>query len=214
MPFRNSAFQLLANQRNLSFWTGIKAIFQPVCSPFWRIAGLGIWMDGYFQFCNPDRYRPVVKIILGNDADFRPDVSHCIGFSAFGRLLVWNEGLHVVRIDTLFHHVLASDYFKPTPNISDDIKIGTALSSVDDSVNDPPDDSGKDMYKRALRAHGPLRFGQIYAPKLHPALGGPLQVDNFRPASALEALALSAQAGPFTLRSALMYQVKDVREIG
>jgi hypothetical protein len=181
---------------------------------FWRIAGFGVWQNGYFQFCNPDRYRPVVNMIFGNDKDFSPEVSHCIGFSAFGRLLVWNQGLHVINIDTLFHHVLASDYFKPTPKVSDEIKIGTAVSSIDDSVNDPPDKNGKDMYKRALKASGPLRYGQIYAPKLHPALGGPLEVDNFRAASALEALALSAQAGPFMLRSAILYEVKDVRQIG
>ena len=181
---------------------------------FWEFAGFGVWLEGYFQFCNPDRYRPIVEMVLGNDLQLKAEFSHIIGFSAFGRALVWNENYRVADIDMLYHNVLCSELFKPNPKISDEINIGVAISSVDDEANDPPDESGRDMYKRVFKAHGPLKFGQIYAPKLHPALGGPVTVDNFRPASALEALALSAQAGPFTLRNATSFPVRDVRQLG
>jgi hypothetical protein len=181
---------------------------------FWEFAGFGVWLDGYFQLCDPDRYQPVLDMIFTGDKDLKPERSHLIGFSAFGHLLVWNEDYRVADIDMIYHHVLCSELFKPESKISEEINIGVAISNIDDEANDPPDQDGRDMYKRVLKAHGPLKFGQIYAPKLHPALGGPVTVDNFRPASALEALALSAQAGPFTLRSAIMYVVKDVRQIG
>jgi hypothetical protein len=181
---------------------------------FWQVAGFGVWLDGYFQFCNPDRYQPVLDLIFEGDKDIKPERSHLIGFSAFGHLLVWNEDLRVVDVDSIYHLVACSYFFKPKPEIKAYISLETAVSGIDDEANDPPDQDGRDMYKRVRKAHGPLKYGQIYAPKLHPALGGPVTVDNFRPASALEALALSAQAGPFTLRDATKFPVRDVRQIG
>ncbi len=66
-------------------------------------------------------------------------------------------------------------------------------------ANDPPDQSGKPLFKHVLKACGPLTYGQIYAPRLHPALGGPIVAEAFRPVSAFEALLIAAQTGPFIL---------------
>ncbi|WP_211230551.1 GAD-like domain-containing protein, partial [Inquilinus limosus] len=62
---------------------------------FWEQHGLGMWLDGYFQFCNPDVYHQVVQAILGNDPQLKADQSHLVGFSAFGHLLVRNEEHHL-----------------------------------------------------------------------------------------------------------------------
>jgi hypothetical protein len=181
---------------------------------FLKSSGTGLWIEGYFQFCHPERYKPILELILAGDSDLAPNESHLIGFSAFGKMLVWNQTHKILEIDSIYHHVLCSELFKPEPDTSDDIFIRVAISGVDSESYDTPDENGKDMFQRVRKAHGPLKYGQIYAPKLHPALGGPVTVDNFRPASALEALALSAQAGPFTLRDATKFPVRDVRQIG
>lgn len=181
---------------------------------FWEQYGLGVWMKGYFQFCDPEKYRSMLKFVFGNDPEFRPERSHVIGFSAFGRLLVWNEDYRVMDIDLIYHYVLCDERFEPRPKISDDIRIGNAILGVDDDANDPADQNGKPLYKRTLKANRELAYGQIYAPKLHLALGGSITVDNFRSASALEAMGLAAQAGPFDLRDMSAPRIKVVRQLG
>ncbi|MEP7453378.1 GAD-like domain-containing protein [Phyllobacterium sp. SB3] len=181
---------------------------------FWEQYGLGVWMKGYFQFCNPEKYRSILKFVFGNDPEFRPERSHVIGFSAFGQLLVWNEDYRTMYIDMLYHEVLCHERFKPEPEISGDVTIGIAVHGVDDEANDPPDQNGNDLYKRTLKACGELAYGQIYALRLAPALGGAILVENFRPASALAAMAISAQTAPFELRDSTTPQVKAVRLMG
>src|SRR5688572_2504445 len=80
---------------------------------FWERYGFGAWLDGYFQFCNPEAYREVVQAILRNDPQLKAGRSHVVGFSAFGRLLIWNEDYRVVHIDTLYHRVLCDELFSP-----------------------------------------------------------------------------------------------------
>lgn len=181
---------------------------------FWSQYGLGFWLKGYFQFCNPSVYKPILKLVFGNDPEFKPEKSHVVGFSAFGRLLVWNEDYRVMDIDLIYHYVLCDERFEPRPKISNDIRIGNAILGVDDDASDPADQNGKPLYKRTLKANGELAYGQIYAPKLHPALGGSITVENFRSASALEAMSLAAQAGPFDLRDMSSPRIKVVRQLG
>ncbi|WP_026868633.1 GAD-like domain-containing protein [Inquilinus limosus] len=181
---------------------------------FWERYGFGVWLDGYFQFCNPDAYHQVIQAILGNDPQLKAEESHVIGFSAFGRLLVWNEDYRVTRIDTLYHRVLCDELFSPAPNIDDDIAIGISIANANAGANDPPDQDGKPLFERVRKASGPLSYGQIYAPRLHPALGGPIVVEAFRPVSAFEALLIAAQTGPFVLYDASTPQVRAVRAIG
>jgi len=181
---------------------------------FWEQYGFGVWLDGYFQFCNPDAYHEVVRAILGNDSQLKGNRSHVIGFSAFGHLLIWNEDYRIIRIDTLYHTVLCRELFRPKTDINDDVTIGVVVAMADDGADDPPDQDGKPLFKRVRKACGPLNYGQIYAPRLHPALGGSIVVESFRPVSAFEALLIAAQTGPFVLHDSSTPQVRAVREIG
>ena len=181
---------------------------------FWALHGFGIWHDGLFQLCDPVRYRPIAEAIFGSDSDIRAGSTYLIGMSAFGRLMFWNQPHRIVEANVLSLHVYAAHLFRPKPNIPPEITIGTALFGTNDSVHDGYDADGNGMFARARKAFGPLKFDQIYAPKLHPALGGALKLDNFRPASALEALALAAQAGPFELIDNSELPPKMVRQIG
>jgi len=172
--------------------------------------GIGVWMDGFFQLVEPEKYQPIVEMIFEGDREFKPSDIRIVGFSAFGSILAWSPRLWRIDINVLFHSVGCLYLFKERPNIDAGNAFGNALYGVDAGANDTPDDDGKPLFRRALKAYGALPFGQIYAPKLHPALGGPATVDNFRPASALEALALAVQAAPFML----VDTPRIVRQIG
>ena len=65
-----------------------------------------------------------------------------------------------------------------------------------------------------VQDHGELEVGQIYASKLHPALGGPITIDNLRPAGALAAMTIAAQAASFTLYNTTIPSVPAVRDVG
>lgn len=175
---------------------------------------LGKWLRGYFQFCNPDEYQSVVTMVLSGDKELNPARTHILGFSALGNIIAWNEDYKTVEINMLYGRVSCPDIFSPEPDTDNEITLGIVIGSVDAESYDNPDESGKPMFKRLLLAHGELEIGQIFAPKLHPALGGPITVDNLRPARALEAMTIAAQAMPFVLYDTTKPNVPAVRSIG
>lgn len=176
--------------------------------------GFGKWKKGYFQFCDHQAYRGVVDTVLKGDEDLQPSSSHLLGFSAFGQLLLWNEQHRVVNVDTIDHRVTCPKLFRPKPHVSADATLGIAISDIDSEAYDPSDNDGRPLFKRVLKSCGELEFGQIYALKLHPALGGPVTMENFRPAQALAALTIAVQAAPFTLYDSTQPHVPEVRVIG
>ena len=180
---------------------------------FWKEYGIGQWLEGYFQFCDPSRYAPIVESVFEGDTDFEPDRTHVFGMSAFGKLLAWSEDHKVIDINVLTGIVDATDFFDPLPNSDPNTDIGVTISGVDSDAYDSVDEDGNDLFKRALSKYGRLEFGQLYAPRLHPVLGGALVLDNFRPASALEALAIGAQSTTFQLRDLSSMTPRIVRKI-
>jgi hypothetical protein len=174
----------------------------------------GKWLQGYFQFCNPSEYRSVLDLVLKGDQELRPERTHALGFSAFGDILAWNEHYRILEINMIYGRVSCAEIFSPKPDIDPKITLGIAIGSVNAESYDNPDEHGKPMFKRLLRAHGELEVGQIYAPKLHPSLGGAIAIDNFRPAGALAAMTIAAQATPFTLYNTTIPSVPAIREVG
>lgn len=181
---------------------------------FIEVVGFGIWMDGYFQFCDPQRYAPIVEAVFSGDSEFDPGATHLLGYSAFGTALLWNEQHRAMEIDMLNGVITASSYFsepKSPPNVS----LGIAATNIDLEAYDAFDADGKPLFKRCLKKFGRLQPGQIYAPKLHPALGGVLELESFRPVSALESMALMSDAvGRFRLIDSRTFPPRDVRPVG
>jgi len=180
---------------------------------FLATAGTGIWQDGYFQIVDPRRYSSLIDQVFNGDPDFRSPELVVIGFGGFGTLLLWSERYWNIEVDPLFHCVSSTYYFKPKANITSSLSLSNSLAGVG-AGGDTFDDDGKPLFKRALKAYGRLQPDQIYAPRLHPALGGPRTLENFRPASALEALSIAAQAAPFILKDVLGQPPKPSRVIG
>ncbi|WP_064696834.1 GAD-like domain-containing protein [Rhizobium aegyptiacum] len=181
---------------------------------FMSLHSAGKWLQGYFQFCNPEEYQSVLALVLGGDEDLKPERTHVLGFSAFGDVIAWNEDYKTVEINILYGRVSCPELFSPEPDMDPKITLGIVIGNVNAESYDNPDEQGKPMFKRLLSAHGELEVGQIYAPKLHPALGGPITIDNLRPAGALAAMTIAAQAAPFTLYNTTIPAVPAVRDVG
>ncbi|QYA08727.1 GAD-like domain-containing protein [Agrobacterium larrymoorei] len=181
---------------------------------FIRQAGFGTWNEGYFQFCDPEKYKSMIALDLSGDKQLKPDRTHALGFSPFGKILAWNEDYKTTEINTLLHRVIFLGLFKEIPAERSDINLGIAVEGTDAASFDAPDEYGKLMFNRLLKTLGKLQLGQIYSPKLHPSLGGQLTVENMRPVNALPAMTIAAQAGPFTLYDTTKPSTPAVRIIG
>lgn len=181
---------------------------------FIDVGGLGMWLGGFFQFCDPRRYAPIVESVFSSDQDFPASETHMLGFSALGTALLWNETHRAIDLDFLNGAVTASSYFTK-PLAAENVSLGIAVTTIDSDSYDAFAADGQTMFNRLARRHGRLPLGQIYAPKLHPAMGGALDLANFRPAPALEAMALMAEAiGRFRLVDARTFPPNDVRLLG
>lgn len=70
------------------------------------------------------------------------------------------------------------------------------------------------MFRKLVRQHGALPPDTVFAPRLHPAVGGAQAQDNFRPAAAPEAIALMHKAEPLVLVDLTTPAARPARRIG
>lgn len=181
---------------------------------FIKPQGFGMWLNGYWQFCDPKNYAPLASLIFGHDAEFKASETHILGFSAFGSLLAWNEKYQVVRVFIFNHSVSSIAYFNPTKNYHSDATLAIAIDQADHGVNDPGDDDGNPLFKRCLKALGPIELGQMYAPILPPAAGGSWTIDNIQIGDALVSMLIMAQWSRFKIVNSGVIPPKIIRDIG
>ena len=174
----------------------------PELLAFWREYGLGTWLEGKFQFCQPRDYVDLVEQIFTGDPDLHPSATHLVGFSAMGQLLLWNEQHKRVEVDLpwLVARVDALDAREPGDPVH--FPITTPLSRLDregsfdvfeqDDVADP-------LFARARARLGPPDLGQCYGfvPMLAP--GGSAKLDRIERLDAAVHFSLLAGAGPCRL---------------
>jgi len=180
----------------------------------WRAEGIGMWLKGKFQFCDPQEYTSITKMICSNDLEFSSAKSHIFGFTAFGELLLWNEQHGNFRVN-LPNQTAQAD--KLTSNeVSPDIDIKAALMFLDDDSTDVFEDTpdAKPMFQKTLVKLGELDLGECYGffPAL--ALGGEAKLPNVRRVRALEHFAFLAQLGSIKLYDYGGGTARFVREIG
>lgn len=178
--------------------------------------GIGVWGRGRWQTVDPLTYDGLLRLIFAGDPGFDPDDLTLVALGGFGRAWVWHRSLGYLHLSPYPNRVAvaasASGAARPAPEVEVLIPFATVLPS--DRVNDEYDAQGKPLFDSLVRAHGPLPPGQIFAPRLHPALGGRLSVDTMRPVPAVEALALMAQGEPFTLVDGRSMTPVPLRPIG
>lgn len=181
---------------------------------FWDKVGFGVLLDGLFQVCHPGSYQPVVDMIFEGDPDFDPDRTLVIGISAFGDLAIWNEDHRDMYVSLYDHTVRAPTFLRPTPDIDPATTASIIYMMADGIAQDEPDDEGNGMFDRALSAHGPLNYGTVYAPRIHPLAGGPRVISNLEIKNAVAAISETANLAPFVLVDYLAQPPETIRKIG
>ncbi|MEM1365565.1 MAG: GAD-like domain-containing protein [Pseudomonadota bacterium] len=176
--------------------------------------GFDQYLGGYCQLCDPTALQPVVDGLFKRETDIRPDETVAIAYSAMGHLILWNVQHRAVIVDFNWLHVSCPSLLRPKPEIAPSITFTTTLFFLDGQNYAGVDENGKDLFPQIKAIHGIPSYGQIFAPRLHPALGGYRRADNYRPVAASTAFSLMLSAGPFILMDNKPFPPKPVREIG
>jgi hypothetical protein len=179
----------------------------------WQRYGRFDWFDGGFQVVDPLRYMPLLDRVFAGDADFDPKRMIPFALGPFGQIEIWDETLGIITLMTLPNWVFCGQLFKPKP-LNGDTALTVVLVMANDRSFDREDETtGRMMFRALKKTHGALPADHIFAPRLHPALGGQQTAANFRPAPALEAIALIHQAEPFRLIDTSTPEMRPVRQI-
>jgi hypothetical protein len=183
-------------------------------SAIWKRFGQCNWFGGGFQIVDPLRYAPLISAAFAGDPDLDAGVTHVFALGPFGQIEAWNETHGSLTLMTLPNQVLCGG-LSGRPRYDPEDTMGTILAMADDRAADREDAAtGKKMFSPLKKKHGTLPQDHIFAPVLHPALGGVQTARNFRPAPALEAISLMHQAEPFWLLDTSSPAMAKVRWIG
>ena len=180
---------------------------------FWQQNGTGIILNGYFQFCDPDKYASIMKFVFDGDPDIEAEKTHVLGFGAFGTIFAWNEVYQNVDIDLVGGKVSCQaliDGETYNPNIA----VTSSLMLLDGSTLDEYDSNAKKLFKPARSKLGKLGVGQIYGFRPIVALGGNRTLDSLTIYDALPHMAIMAQAHRLELMDNDPFPPQPVRVIG
>jgi hypothetical protein len=201
-----------------NYLQSLKKVFPINYLKFLEVIGAGTFKNGYFQICRPDEYKPVVKMIFDNDPLIDSNTLHLIGITAFGDMLLWEEFKNEVRVRQWQHWV--TQFPVRTDSIADaegnrgSRQIAGGIYGLATN-SEQYDENGDELFERCLAAYGPVKPGQIYAPRLAPAFGGTTNLEDFRIVSALEAMAINVQMAPFQLMDFSEFdKPRVIRQIG
>ncbi len=165
---------------------------------FWREYGLGMWLDGKFQFCRPADYAELVEQIFENDPDLLPSATHMVGFSAFGELLLWNEQHERVLVNLPWLTARVRAFDAPEPGDPPHLLLATPLFRLGREGSFDVferDDAAEPLFARALARLGPLDLGQCYGFVPMLAFGGSAKLDRIERLDAEVHFSLLAGAG-------------------
>ena len=178
--------------------------------------GIGTWGKGKWQTVDPQRYDGLLRQTFLGDPDFSADDCAAFAIKGFGDLTCWHRRFGLLNVHVLPNTVSATSFFEGGPADADQAAL-LSFSTVPITVGEYYDKyahNGKGLFKQLVAAHGPLAPGQIFAPRLHPAIGGSMSAENFRHASAPEATALLYQMEPFVFMDHRKPRAVEVRKIG
>lgn len=169
---------------------------------FWELYGAGLWLNGKFQICRPDRYQGLLDQILANDPDFPAKTSCIVGFSALGTLFVWNNTNYALKVDLVSKIAYTSHFDKDFPILPPDRSIGSSLSRVETNSYDLYEnvETSKPLFDRALKKLGKLQLGECYGFVPAVGLGGRGVLSELKKVRALEYFSIVAQLDTIELR--------------
>ena len=183
----------------------------------WQEYGIGMWANGKFQFCRPDRYDSIVETIFQGDHQFQPSRTHLFGFGAFGDLLLWNEDLQNIAISLPYLRgsadVSEPDFKAYDQNVAISstltrIEADTSLTLFENTSSAPP------IFNKCRRRFGELEPGECYGLFPALALGGSTDINSVKRVKALEHFSILAQLGPVRLVDYSGGSTRYIRNLG
>ena len=167
---------------------------------YWEQEGWSGYANGLFWIVNPDDYEDLVDEWLEDTSLEQIDAFHVIGRTAFGDLYVCGEhsGANMTiscPINAIF--ALPKD-LKPKSREDRDWSVRSFIGL---SVNecDLKDESGRELFERALNKLGPLEQDEVYG--FEPAIvaGGKMRLENLAKLKLDVHLTILRQLAPPTL---------------
>ncbi len=158
--------------------------------------GIGLWLKGRFQFCRCDLYDDVCRALLFDDSQFSPEDSAIFGFTAFGKVYVWNRK-HYAVLQVNLPRLIASAGSIARERTNPELDISNNLTFINkdhtdmfaDTATAPP------LFAAAQKKLGELGQGEIYGFVPALAMGGSARITSIKIVKALEHLSLLAGLG-------------------
>lgn len=179
---------------------------------FWQRYGTGLILDGYFQFCHPGIYAPILKLIFDGDPDISAEETHVLGFGAFGSMIAWNEVHKGMEIE-LVRGAVACPAMTGGEKYEDDVVLRSKLMLLDSPTFDEYDADVEKLFEPARSTLGKLGIGQVYGFRPILALGGNRALANLAIYEALPHMAILAQAHEMQLMDNAVFPPQPVRVI-
>ena len=202
------------DERDATFWAGR---LPSGLIEFWRAFGVGTWAGGKFQFCRPDRYAEIVRIVLADDSDFNAEQTHLFGFGAFGDLLLWNEKRQRLSINLPYLEATADATQANWKAIDPNIACTSTLVRVgrdDQFTLFENTDSAAPLFKKCAQRLGEPEPGECYGLFPALALGGSTDINSVKRVKALEHFSILAQLGPVRLVDYSGGSTRYIRNLG
>ena len=161
---------------------------------FLREYGIGIWLKGRFQFCSCTEYDAICHEVLDGDSQFTPEESAIFGFTAFGKVYMWNHRHKIVLKVNLARMVASADSLNKTLR-DPELDISANLTFIDkdhtDMFADTP--SAPPMFAATLKRLGELDLGEVYGFVPALAIGGSAGITSVKKMKAREHLLMLAE---------------------
>jgi hypothetical protein len=208
----------VSNRFDQAYLRSIAGRFPKNYLNFLEVAGAGTFLDGYFQICKPGDYKSIVKMIFEQDPLIDFKIVHLIGITAFGDMVLWEEEKSKITVRQWQHWVtqffVGGEFTKEDEENIGSFQIAGAIYNMATN-SEQYDENGDELFERCLAAYGPVKPGQIYAPRLAPAFGGTMNLEDFRIVSALETMAINVQMASFQLMDFSEFdKPRVIRQIG
>ena len=187
-------------------------IFPPLLLRLWQTYGFAGFDHGRYWLCDPVEWQPAVdawttdlNLVMGSDT------WHAITRTAFGKFNLWGErtgcSLSILPVHGQIYPTAASIDMMGTEHARN-IQIETAITGSITKTDLLGSDE-KPLFKRALKAHGPVGPDTMYTfvPAYH--LGGPLTVDHIEIADAVTHVVLLSEISPHTVMGDITMSFPD-----
>lgn len=167
----------------------------------WQDVGIGVMLDGRFQFCLPDHLQPLVNLAVGHDRELDRNLVAAYGYSAFGLVYAWHGQHGRFEVDLLHREIVTRIPFSDEGRErrlrnGPDVELAIELSGIED-VCDTEDEEGELLFEPALSTLGPLRLGECYGFVPAIGLGGALRLKYLRKLRALEHFSIIGALGSY-----------------